>query len=206
MNWISLKYFALTVIVGSALAGCASMQPSTTPAANQELTWQKRSSQLTQITHWTINGSASITRGGKTDMASLTWNQQGNQYALTFFGPLSLGRMQITGNPGSITLAQSNRAPVSAHNPEELMQRQLGWHMPISSLYYWVRGLPAPGTSAKTQSDSFHHLTELNQQGWNIRYLKYTNVNGLDLPSLIALNNPQLQLRLVIKNWQINKT
>lgn len=201
MNWISLRYSLLIVCL--FLGGCVSMQPTTTPAANQKLTWQKRSNQLEEVTSWTINGSTSITRRGKTDMASVSWNQQGGRYTLTFLGPLSLGRVQITGAPGAITLARSNHAPVSAKNPEQLMQQQLGWHMPISSLYYWVRGLSAPNSPAKTQLDPYEHLSQLNQEGWNIRYLKYTNVNGIDLPSLIALNSPELQLRLVIKQWQI---
>lgn len=201
MNRISLRFFLLIICL--FFVGCISMQPATTPAVNQKLTWQKRSSQLEKITSWTINGSTSITRRGKTDMATVTWNQQGSHYNLTFLGPLSLGRVQITGAPGAITLSRSNRAPVSAKNPEQLMQQQLGWHMPISSLYYWVRGLSAPNSPAKTQFDRYDHLSQLTQEGWNIRYLKYTNVNGMDLPSLIALNSPELQLRLVIKQWQV---
>ncbi len=60
-------------------------------------------------------------------------------------GSLNIGSVVIIGQPNKVTLQRGNEAPISATTAEELMQRQLGWTLPIPSLWYWARGLPAPG-------------------------------------------------------------
>lgn len=51
--------------------------------------------------------------------------------------------------------------------------------------------------------DAYHHLTQLKQSGWTIRYLRYTGVKNTDLPSKIFLTYPKLSLRIVVSQWQI---
>ena len=50
--------------------------------------------------------------------------------------------------------------------------------------------------------DAYHHLVSLTQQGWNISYVNYTAVNGIDLPSKIILEHSALRVVIVITAWQ----
>ncbi len=208
------------LVAGLLLVGCASVTPPpsvSTPAApavtgpqNQQqpaanattsAAPQGNTTQAKQITSWNLKGSVSIQHQTGTDFASVQWDQQGSQYSIALYGPLSLGKVQITGHPGQVTLAQSGKSTASAASPEQLMQKQLGWQLPLSNLYYWVRGIPAPGKATRTSYDASNHLKQLSQQGWTISYTDYTTVQQVDLPRRIWLMNPNLRVSLVIKNW-----
>lgn len=209
MPMISIARSYILFVFAALLSGCTHFQQPSAPtltapqkAATAGLTWEQRQQQLNSIQGWTIRGSTSIQHQNKTDMASLTWTQQSRNYNISLFGPLSIGRVSVIGNPNSVTLAQTNKPTASAANPEQLMQKQLGWQLPVSNFYYWVRGIPAPGAH-HTQLDNQNHLIALSQQGWNIRYNGYMTVQGLDLPRTIELTNPKLRIKVVIRNWAI---
>ena len=70
-------------------------------------------------------------------------------------------------------------------------------------MVYWVRGIPVPGGKATTQLDAQNRLAVLRQQGWEINYLAYTTVDGMDLPSTIQMSNGALQVKMVIKRWDV---
>ncbi len=194
------------------LMGCAGLRQPTSVATPTATTaapiptassWQDRSQQLSSIRAWSIHGSTSIQHQNKTDMASLTWIQRDEGYNISLFGPLSLGRVTIQGGPGRVTLTRSNKPPVSASSPEQLMQRELGWQLPISNSFYWVRGIPAPG-KYQMRLDSQNRLAQLNQEGWNIQYLGYMKIQQMDLPRTIELSNPRLRIKIVIRNWAVD--
>lgn len=198
------------LLVCLIMSGCAGLrQPTTTPATPTTQTpataptWQERHQQLSHVQAWVIQGSTSIQHDNKTDVATLSWTQQSSQYNISLYGPLSLGRVTISGRPGLVSLTQSNKPTVSASNPEQLMQRQLGWQLPISNFYYWVRGIPAPSASYRLQQDNQNRSLQLVQQGWRIQYMEYMRVQQVDLPRRIELMNPRLHVRVVIRNWII---
>jgi outer membrane lipoprotein LolB len=214
----SLALPAKTFSLGCAclmIAGCAGLrQPTPTVPTALQQTWEERYQkfgnhydQLNNIQSWTIKGSTSIQHDNKTEIASLTWTQQFAQYNISLFGPLSLGRVTISGAPGMVTLAQSNKPTVSAKSPEQLMQKQLGWQLPIANFYYWVRGIAAPtgglAGGARILQDPQNRALQIVQQGWKIQYADYMTVQGVDLPRKIDMTNPRLHIRLVIRSWVI---
>lgn len=194
---IKLITFSLLIF----LCGCATFQPSS--KTNKTMSWKARVAQLNQMQSWTAEGSVSIQQADKANIASLQWHQDYRHYQFALFGPLGFGRVEITGEPGIITLTQSNKPPISAATPELLMRSQLGWYMPLSNLYFWARGLPAPGISAKKTFDTYHHLTKLQQAGWTIEYPEYMSVDQIDLPRKIELSAGKLKIKWVVRTWSI---
>jgi outer membrane lipoprotein LolB len=49
--------------------------------------------------------------------------------------------------------------------------------------------------------DAYHHLLTLSQQGWTIQYQRYSNVQGVDVPTKILLKNGELRAVIVISTW-----
>jgi outer membrane lipoprotein LolB len=189
----------LTLILLFTLTGCASLtlQPThTTP-------WPQRQTQLTALKQWSAEGSIGARSSKQGLNASFAWQQQTNDYTIQLFGPLGIHRTQLAGNKQQVTLQTSDQT-YSARNPEILLQQRTGWRLPVSNLYYWLRGLPAPNTRYIKTLDEQHHIVQLKQAGWDVQYLGYTPVKHLDLPERILLTNPQWQVRLVIHNWQLN--
>ena len=82
------------------------------------------------------------------------------------------------------------------------MESQLGWQLPVSNLLWWIRGLPAPDSRSRVSLDGNGRLATLQQDDWHVEYLGYAEENGLTLPSRIKLEGRDLQITLVIKDWQ----
>ena len=197
--------YLLLLIVTLLLSGCASMQAPTTPApGNHKLSWQARQVQLKNIQSWKLNGVIALrTYEAKGGTASLRWDQQNANYTLQLFGPLGAGSVILAGTAHQVTLHTANNQTYTATNPETLLQEKMGWRLPVSNLYYWVRGLPSPDSSPKTWFDENNHLIKLYQDGWQIDYGNYQAADNIDLPGKITLLNPQIRVRMIIKQWNL---
>jgi outer membrane lipoprotein LolB len=197
---MKIKIFII-VLISCLLEACATL-PAPQQPYNQSLNWTARQKQLGKITTWNIKGAVAIRSPQKNFSATMNWKQRRSNYQISLFGPLGIGAVNISGRSGKVTLQTSDKQTFTAKNPETLLQKQLGWTLPVSSLYYWIRGLPVPKIPATKQFDGYSHLVKLQQQGWQIRYLRYSGINHVDLPSKIFLNYPKLSLKIVISSWE----
>lgn len=189
------------LILSFILTACATL-PADQGALNQSMSWSSRKQQLQTITHWQLQGAIAIKTAQQGQTASLSWQQQHNhRYHIDLYGPLGAGRVSLSGSASQVTLLADGKH-YQANTPDALMQQILGWQLPVRNLYYWVRGIPAPTLPAKLTFDSFHHLSQLQQQGWHVHYQRYTSVHGVDLPSLLLLQRNDLQVKIVISRWQ----
>jgi outer membrane lipoprotein LolB len=118
----------------------------------------------------------------------LQWHQTHRNYTIGLIGPIGSNAIQLTGSPGSVLLETSDGKKFKSTSPETLLEQQLGWRLPVSSLYYWVRGLPVPDVSAQKQLDASGRVTTLAQQGWRIEYSRYTTVNGMAFDPIGPIN------------------
>ncbi|MDF3055604.1 MAG: lolB [Gammaproteobacteria bacterium] len=187
------------------IAGCASVPPKSITTSQKAVPWETRKAQLEDIQTWNVKGSVSIQYQQKTDIASLSWQQRGQQhYNIVLSGPLNIGRVEITGTPETVTFKQGDKF-ASANTPETLMTEQLGWQIPVSNLYYWLRGLPAQGSEPIIQFDTTGDISQLAQQGWLVEYAEYMNVGEVSLPRKVYLSHPTLKVRLVIRQWILGR-
>lgn len=206
-----LRYVSFSALL-LLLTACSTLlsPPPTTQVTStlHHLSWQQRQKQLRTIKSWYIQGAIGITHNNKTDIASFSWQNKLRSYLINIYGPMHLSNVQISGDDTHATLLQSSGGKMQADSPEELLQRRLGWNLPIANLNYWIRSLPAPTSStnpkvkaSELQFDQDNHLIKLTQQDWQIIYSDYKSVNNVDLPSKIYLFTPQLRIKIVIKTW-----
>ena len=188
------------------MSGCATTsgpQPVASTAAQNKITsWDSRVQTLSEIENWNLKALIAIRNQSDAGTATLQWQQQLQKYHILIFGPIGTGSYELTGQPGKVELASSNGHRFYAKNPESLLQQQTGWKLPISHLHFWIRGLPAPGISAEKNLDHSNHLIGLKQDGWDIQFLRYVSVNGIDLPNKIFMNNSQVNVKIIINQWQ----
>jgi outer membrane lipoprotein LolB len=195
--------FKIIFLVGLIfLSGCASLTPLKT-AQNRDVGWDDRVQSLSAIKSWNLKAAIALHTNKEADSGSLQWNQELDHYSFLLMGPLGSSSIMLTGGPDQVELITPQGKKFYAKSAEILLEQQTGWHLPVSQLAFWIRGLPAPESPAKKQFDSFHRLSVLEQAGWKIQFLRYTTVNHVDLPSKIFLNYPALSVRLVITQWQI---
>lgn len=164
-----------------------------------DLSWQQRQQQLSSLINWQFRGNFILKIEQQKFSANIFWRQHADHYDIRFFGPLGLGGAQLLGEPNKVVLKDSRGKEYSAENPELLLQQQLDWSLPLSSLYYWLRGLPAPGEIEQVSYDAFHRIQHLEQQGWSINYIAYQRVQMMDLPEEMSLTQDKFYLSLAIE-------
>lgn len=199
---LNMKFKQHTIIITTALlSSCVSFH-TTSQASYNTLSWQQRQASLKTFTHWHINGALSITNNGHTDLASYTWQQQSlQQFNIVISGPLDIGTVTVASEPGRVTLLRGNKAPITAATADQLMLKALGWHLPVSRLQYWIRGLPA-SANAKLSFDRYHHLTRLKNQGWQVAFSHYITVSDRDLPQTLTFQHGQQLFGKLVMRWR----
>lgn len=197
MRNLLLPLFALL------LAGCAGISPqeSMVGPGNAE-DWQTHKAQVNRIDGWQISGKIGIRAPQDSGSGTLFWLQRQEYFDIRLSGPLGRGATRLTGRPEAVTLEVAGQGRFEAKSPEALVESQLGWQLPVSNLLWWIRGLPAPESRSSITLDSAGRLATLEQDGWSVQYLGYAENNGLALPSRIKLEGRNLQITLVIKDWQ----
>lgn len=196
----------LIVFVVCLLSGCISMRVPETTNSYQVESAQSRQMKLQKMTHWHTSGAFSIQYQKKSDIANFGWLQSAlNRYDIKISSALALYQLKIIGNKQSVALIKNGSQPIYAKTPEALLQKTVGWYLPITPLQYWYRGLPAPKSfgSYQTTFDRYGHLLTLQQAGWFVRYAAYQHVAsvGTDLPQSIQLRHDDLIVKIVTKKW-----
>ena len=180
------------------LSGCTTLSQHPAETALPE----KQTSCLSamRLHTWDTQGRIAVKTNQKGWNASFNWSQKQAHYDLSIFGPLGSNRISLVGNREYVSLITNERT-YESNNAETLLQQQLGWCIPVDSIYYWIRGLPAPGSVMHIVRNAEGQVTMLDQQGWHIEYQSYDKFNGLNLPILIQLQNPRASIRIAIHQW-----
>ncbi|MFK3969821.1 lipoprotein insertase outer membrane protein LolB [Pseudomonas sp. NPDC087358] len=196
--------FAFSLI--ALLAGCAGITSHEAVQGKGDASkWRVNKEQLASLDGWQINGKVGIRAPKDSGSGTLFWLQRQDYYDIRLSGPLGRGAARLTGRPGAVSLEVANQGRYEAADPETLLKDQLGWKLPVSHLVWWVRGLPAPDSKSSLTLDSDSRLSNLEQDGWQIEYLSYTQQNGYWLPERMKLHGQDLDVTLVIKDWQPRK-
>lgn len=185
------------------LAGCAGLGPqeSIEGPGNKE-DWTTHKTRVSEIDGWQISGKIGIRAPQDSGSGTLFWLQRQDYFDIRLSGPLGRGATRLTGRPDAVALEVAGQGRFEAESPEALVESQLGWQLPVSNLLWWVRGLPAPDSRSRIALDANGRLANLQQDGWDIQYLGYSEEDGYALPSRIKLAGRDLQITLVVKDWQ----
>ena len=158
--------------------------------------------QLSAVSSWEISGAIFARNQAKGWSATLYWLQKGlNQYQIRLVGPIGSGAVIINKKSGVVTYRDGPHR-FSAVSAENLLKKQTGISLPVNNLYYWVRGIPAPGPIGGSE---YHHklLFILRQAGYIVEYRQYMTVGKLVLPKQIILHNKNVFIKLAIRRWII---
>ena len=197
-----LRHF-ITFSLIALLAGCAGFggKEAVQGEGSPQL-WKEHKQQLSTLDGWQINGKVGIRAPKDSGSGTLFWLQRQDYYDIRLSGPLGRGAARLTGHPGQVVLEVANQGRFEAQSPESLLAEQLGWELPVSHLVWWVRGLPAPDSKSRLTLDGDSRLAHLEQDGWKVEYLSYSEQNGYWLPERMKLHGENLDVTVVLKEWQ----
>lgn len=194
-----MKNILRVLLLTFAISGCSTTSQFE-PFKASSLSWQERQTLLAKITDWELNGKIGIRTATESQSASLKWVQHDTLYQIDIRGPLGQGGASISGKPGDVIVDVSGEGQFRGPDPETILYSQLGWDLPISDIFWWIRGLPSP------DKDYQHTLEEnvlktLKQSGWDITFLRYNKLTPA-LPQKLRLTRNGLKITLVINQWQ----
>lgn len=185
------------------LAGCAGLSSRESLQGQGDAgLWKAHKSQIEGIDGWQISGKLGIRTANDSGSATLFWLQRQDYFDIRLAGPLAVGSARLRGRPDDVQLDLSSQGSFHSDSAEDLLEKGLGWRLPVSHLLWWVRGLPAPGSRSQVTLDADSQLAKLQQDGWQVDYLSYVEQSGYVLPERIKLRGEGLQVTLVIKDWQ----
>ncbi|TBU88346.1 lipoprotein localization factor LolB [Stutzerimonas kirkiae] len=193
----------LIALLSLLLAGCAGLGPREAVEGTGNMQdWQIHKGRITPLDGWQVSGKIGIRAPRDSGSGTLFWLQRQDYFDIRLSGPLGRGATRLTGRADAVSLEIAGEGRFEASSPEELLAERLGWQLPVSNLFWWVRGLPSPDSRSRLSLDGDSRLQRLAQDGWEVQYLSYIEQNGYHLPERIRLQGHDLQITLVIKDWQ----
>jgi outer membrane lipoprotein LolB len=167
-------------------------------------------------------GKLGVVAGEESFSARYLWQQDGAAFVIDLWGPLGQGRVQLAGDGTLLELREGDGTVVDRGPPAAVMQRHLGWSLPLSVLPQWVRGNPAPGRRVSGREfDDAGRLAAFRQLGWTVELERYRPVTEpasasapaadgaagqavtVSLPHRITARQGDYRVRLAVSTWQI---
>lgn len=149
-----------------------------------------------------LNGRIAVNKGGQRHAGGLRWQHRPQQDELLLMGPLGITVARITSDSAMATLEQNGKR-YEAQDVEALMRDVLGWGLPLPVLHHWLLGMADAGLPADSERDAQGRLTQLRQAGWQVDYQRYVDEQADSLPSRISLVRDDLQVKLLIDEWNL---
>ena len=182
------------------LLSCTSSVPLTETSA-----WAVRETQLLGLNHWQLQGRVNARYQNESHTPRIRWQQQDSEYTIRLWGTLNAGATLIAGRPGFVTLEQGEEI-LTANRPEDLILEQLGYELPVSSLNYWIKGIPTPEEEHQLVLGEFNQVISLEQSGWTVVYQDYRMFDIYSLPRRIEMSRAENNIRLIFVglNWTVD--
>jgi outer membrane lipoprotein LolB len=152
---------------------------------------------------WEAEGKAALRTANKGIHIYFTWTQDGDSYRIIVRGPLGLGRAELNGKPGEVSV-QSDRLQneLRSDTLENLLETATGKRAPISHALHWLKA-EAATPHAKASHDSNGKLTRLKEDGWTVDYLEWSK-EAPNLPRRLIVEGPEGKATVVIGLWRLN--
>ncbi|MFI4969534.1 MAG: lipoprotein insertase outer membrane protein LolB [Lysobacterales bacterium] len=151
---------------------------------------------------WALQGRLGISDTHDSGSGSLEWTQHGAEFRFSVHAPVTGKTWILSGDPQQATLEGLHAQPVRGRDAAQLLERELGWRVPMAELVDWVRGARAPG-EARIQFRADGLPAEFDQAGWKVQFLEYDRSREPALPSRVFASKGDYKVRLAIHAWTL---
>jgi outer membrane lipoprotein LolB len=197
-----LRGLRIALLAAAALMTACETTPEVVPVDDPERVWAARQTVLASVVEWTAVGKLGLQSAEDSWSAGLDWHQLPDSFAIRLSGPLGQGLMELSGSPGLVEMRTADDV-YRARSAEELMQTHAGWQVPLSGLRHWILGRPDPDAPVgELELDAAGRIASLRQLGWQIRYDRYGEFDGIVLPTKLTLENARVRAKLVVRSWR----
>jgi outer membrane lipoprotein LolB len=184
-----------------ALAACQSLPP--TPSTP----WPERRAALQALGQYGFSGQFAAATATDGFSAAIEWQQQGAVSEVALRAPFGVGGARLNYDGSELHVTDSHGTQLDGAAARREMQRLFGFEPPLSSLRYWLLGVPDPATAASETLDDRQRLARLQQDDWQVDYVDYLRTSGQAfdqwLPRRLTLHRGPVRLKLQVSRWQL---
>jgi len=178
--------------------GCAIREPRPDGA------WLiERQAWFDEYPQWSVRGRLGLSDGDRGGSLSMTWSASGSNHVV-LLGTVVGGRQwRLEMTPSGSTLTGSEIGRLHGPDPDLLVERAVGWPIPVRWMSEWLRGLPAP-PAAPTRYAEDGVLQTLEWAGWRLDFARWSRLDdaGVLLPARVTAENPPYQVRAALSGWR----
>jgi outer membrane lipoprotein LolB len=152
---------------------------------------------------WTAQGRVAVRTLNEGFSATFRWRETPAEGQIEVRGAFGAGATRIVRHDDLIAIETADGQPLEVAPPyaslDAVLEARLGFALPITSLRFWVMGIPAPGRPVEGTAGEFQ------QDGWHVTSSLYSVVRGAPgaLPTRIELTRTGTRVRLLVDAWQI---
>jgi outer membrane lipoprotein LolB len=188
---------AATLIAVLLVAGCRTAP--TRPVTAEP--WNERRTALQGQEHFEAKGRVAVAAGSEGFNARIRWEQEGVRSLVALDGPLGVGGVRVASDGDTFSISTTDGQQLDSEAARAELTSRLGFDPPLSSLRFWILGVPDPSQPASETLDEQQRLAALEQNGWRIDYANYKPVAGRWLPERLTLRRGDVRVRLIVDRW-----
>lgn len=191
------------VVACLLLASCSTRQIVSTDREAAQFAYQQRAASLGAISSWDMAGKLSVDDGDDGGSGKLSWKVRNESSLMNFRGALGRGAWQLDSRPGFAELQKSDGTITQASTVSDLLENEIGWHIPVNSLKWWALGVSAPGDTELLDLDSDGRVLAMQQDGWNISFDRYRQFDGVELPGRMDAVRGRYRVKMAVSKWTL---
>ena len=154
---------------------------------------------------WRMDGRVGIKTGADAWQANLFWDHDSRQDRVRISGPFSQGLLSIVIQKDLVLINLGDGRTEISRDPETLLRRRLGFFVPLSSLRYWILGIPDPELPYTSVFKSDGTWSGFQQSGWTIGLDRSLEVGTRVLPGKLLVQGSGVRLKIIADNWEIDR-
>lgn len=151
--------------------------------------------------NWQLAGRLGVSNAKDSGSGSLQWKQDGDAFRFSVHAPVTGKTWTLTGDAHHAVLEGLRDQPVEGDDAAALLDRELGWKVPVAQLTEWVRAARAKGDAQiEFRADGLPAV--IRQDGWTIEYPDYDETHQPPLPRKVFASRGDYRVRLSVSAWQ----
>jgi outer membrane lipoprotein LolB len=174
-----------------------------TTVTTQPVALKDSRDRLLALARWRLDGRIAVRTPSEGLQADLHWEHDKGQDRLQVSGPFSQGAVSIVLQQDFVLIRGADGIAKSSSDAADLLRRELGFAVPLSSLRYWVLGVSSPRLSSDAAYDASGQLRRLRQGGWSLDYERFVQVQDLLLPKKMSVQGGDVKLKLFVDEWTV---
>jgi outer membrane lipoprotein LolB len=148
-------------------------------------------------------GRVFVTYSGGAVTSNVRWEHAAERDEIWLMTPTGQTLAHVVDTPAGATLTRADQQQFRAASVEALTRRALGWTLPLSPLQYWVRGMPAPGSSPEVlERDKQNRLLSFAQNGWRVSFTYQDAGELAGKVRRVDLKDGTNEIRFVVDTWR----